>query len=233
MFNKIASILSGLLFSLAMILMYQAFHANELPKRIAVRSSYNQIVLRLQQVATARSGYVECKANQACGIKIDIFENAVRQFKVVEPVAFRFDPSTTQIKGSLHYTGEDLRIPPREIAIQLPFDVLSAARSLCPITEPLLIGLDGAGRAICRPIGKMMCAEGEYVTGLDPVSLSVSCAPVGAAIQCAEGEVITSFEWRGGDRIATSCTPRLNPFIAWKFSPMLKIGSAITDEVQR
>lgn len=228
-FVRGAAVLAAVLFAVAMVLCYQAIRAEELPKKILVRSSFNQIELRLQQLAAARESYVVCMADKTCGVKIAVFEDAIRQSKIVEPEGFTFDASTSRLRGSLRYSGQDIEIRPREIVVQLPKGVMSESHATCPPGQPLLAGFDGEGQAICRPIAKTLCEEGEYVKSVDPQTLDVSCAPIGRSIACADGEFLAGFEWQGEDRVVSTCKPRLNPFIAWKFSPTLKSGPALRD----
>lgn len=226
---RLAAVVSAVLFALAMVLCYQAIRAEELPTKILVRSSFNQIELRLQQMASVRESYVVCMADEKCGVKIAVFEDAIRQSKIVEPDGFTFDPLTSKLKGSLRYAGQEMEIQPREITIQLPKDVMSESQATCPSNEPLLAGFDGDGKAVCKPISKTLCEEGEYVKSVDPQTLDVSCAPIGKSIACADGEFLAGFEWQGEDRVTSTCEPRLNPFVAWKFAPTLKSGPALVD----
>lgn len=228
-FTRAASVLAAILFAVAMVLCYQAIRAEELPTKILVRSSYNQVELRLQQLASVRESYVVCMADEKCGVKLAVFEDAVRQSKIVEPEAFSFDTSNFQLKGKLRYSGDDIEMQARDIVIQLPKDVMSETQASCPPQEPLLGGFDGERQPICRPIAKTLCEEGEYVTSIDPQTLDVSCAPIGKLVGCADGELLSAFEWQGEDRIVSTCKPRLNPFVAWKFAPALKSGPALND----
>ncbi len=224
-----SAIVAALIFAGAMVLAYQAIRAESLTKEIVIRSAFNQIELRLQQLASARESYVACMTDDTCGVKIAFFEEAVRQMKVVEPVGFVFEPQSSSLKGTLKYAGDDLKTNAREIVIQLPKDITSAVRAVCPSETPLLAGVDGEGKLICRAIEKRQCEPGEYVTAIDPKTLAVTCAPVGKEIACPDGNFISAFEWQGEDRVVFTCRPRLNPFVAWKFQPALKTGPALSD----
>lgn len=221
---RVAAVLSAVLFSIAMILFYQADHAADLTKLAKIRSSFSLVQLRLQHLATVRENYLACLENAACGVKIAAFEEVVRQYPGVEPVLFLFDQNTFQLKGALKYSGTDVEVEEEKIVIQLPKDILSASRATCPATEPLLAGFTPEGKAVCRKFDATVCESGDYVSAIDPATLKAVCSPVGREIVCAPNEVISSFEWQGEDRVVHACRPRLDPFVAWNFKPDLQRG---------
>ena len=99
---KVAAALSAILFSIAMVLYYQASQAENLAQLAKIKSSFSLAQLRLQQLATVRENYVVCMSNEAsCGVKLAVFEEAVRQYPGVEPVMLSFDQPTFQLRGFL------------------------------------------------------------------------------------------------------------------------------------
>ena len=227
---KIVSLVSAFLFSAAIVLFYQANKAKDLPTLAKVRSSFSLVQLRLQHLASTRENYLVCLANEvSCGVKLAVFEEAVRQYPGVEPVQFLFDQATFQVKGSLKYSGTDVELEPQKISIQLPKDILSATRSSCPADSPLLAGFSGDGKAICRKFEATVCESGDYVSAIDPTTLKAVCSPAGKEIKCAQNEVLSSFEWQGEDRVVYTCRPRLDPFIAWNFKPNLQKGELLSE----
>jgi hypothetical protein len=90
----------------------------------------------------------------------------------------------------------------------------------CPGERPVLIGFDANGKSVCRALSAA-CEAGRYVASIDPLTLEVRCADAGGAVSCPAGSYITEFMWLGEERVSFSCHPRLDPFVAWKFTPVL------------
>lgn len=90
----------------------------------------------------------------------------------------------------------------------------------CPGERPVLIGFDANGKPVCRALSAA-CEAGQYVAAIDPLTLELRCADAGGAVACPAGSYITEFMWLGEERISFSCHPRLDPFVAWKFMPVL------------
>lgn len=95
------------------------------------------------------------------------------------------------------------------------------ASHACPDKTPVLIGFDEKGRARCRALASQTCDVGQYIASIDPQTLEVHCASAGAEVSCATNSYITEFMWLGENRVSFSCNPRLDPFLAWKFEPVL------------
>ena len=96
-----------------------------------------------------------------------------------------------------------------------------ADTNACADEQPLLIGFDEKGKPRCRALTSPPCAPGQYVAAIDPVTLATRCADAGGAMACPAGAYITEFMWLGENHISFSCIPRLDPFLAWKFEPVL------------
>ena len=90
----------------------------------------------------------------------------------------------------------------------------------CPSAKPVLIGFDANGGSLCRRLPEA-CGEGQYIASIDPETFELRCADAGALVECPAGTYVTEFMWLGEGHISFSCHPRLDPFIAWKFTPIL------------
>lgn len=107
----------------------------------------------------------------------------------------------------------------KEVTLDVPVAGLQAAS--CPPDQPVLIGFDANGKARCRAVNKQSCPTGQYISSIDPTTLEIKCSDAGGPLACSRDTYVTEFLWLGENRVAYSCLPRLNPFEAWKFEPML------------
>ncbi len=97
----------------------------------------------------------------------------------------------------------------------------SDPRRECPADQPSLIGFDNTGAPLCKSLSNQSCAQGQYITSIDPISFKLSCADAGSEVRCDPSEFLTGFEWQGEKAIRKSCHKRLDPFVAWNFEPSL------------
>ncbi len=103
-------------------------------------------------------------------------------------------------------------------SLSAPPDVATSSES-CPGDRPVLTGFGASGEPLCRAISGA-CADGQYIASIDPTTLEPVCASAGGVADC-RGSYITEFMWLGEGHMSFTCHPRLDPFVAWKFTPVL------------
>lgn len=126
----------------------------------------------------------------------------------------RFDPAQRQVRVRLQLQGA-LQLSPSEFVIDIPDEILQSSSFTCAdldAAKPLLTGYDTAtGQVLCR--GLHTCAENEFMVAVGASSSQPQCAPLPVGtVNCGSGQMLGSFEWRGGSNLHHTCQPRLDPF---------------------
>lgn len=106
--------------------------------------------------------------------------------------------------------------------IDSPATEVAKTLASCPDEMPILVGYSDTGLPLCRRLVTKACPTGFYLSSIDPVTLKTECRPAGAVAECAANQFISKFVWKGAERIEISCSPRVDPFIAFKFEPRLE-----------
>lgn len=128
-----------------------------------------------------------------------------------------FDNASRNVTLTLEAVGTTIGLSKKDIQFQVPDDVLHANAMDCSAqtggTRPVFKGFTAGGQVNCQPLPATDCGAPNFVTGINPNTGGVQCAPFDSSTKaCAPSQYISYFQWNGGASLSYACVGRQNPF---------------------
>lgn len=187
------------------------------------------------------SNYTGCDADAATGFSTCVFNGDLSKLIEIIPgcddgsgnpcgvivtAGTGYNAATRTYNAIISYQGNELSVKPKTVDIVVPVEILTQANVTCPPAgspdDILFKGFTATGQKICAPIpNNTGCPAGEYMSGFDPATMTVSCQSITAAsLGCAANEMLqtVSFTGSGFTRV---CVPRPAPTTVpgWSIPP--------------
>ncbi len=161
---------------------------------------------KLTSISTLRVFGAECPPSLPnCGIRFVPGPDFPR---------LKLSASGAQFEGTLIYEGDDLKLAPIPINVQVPLDLVQSKAVSCAqidASRPIFHGFDSQGRAKCRAL-PAPCGPGQYLYAVNPRTLASQCRNLSPALlECPAGQMIGRVSYLNGE-FSTQCIERLDPF---------------------
>lgn len=161
-----------------------------------------------------------CKAGQQfCGIRVSSTSISPTGLDLITLPP----PSTETVSRAtikIHYEGEDFSLADIDVVMDIPADILqSTGIYSCPEPKPIFKGFDTQGRMICDPLPARF-GPNQFVNSIDPNTMTTTPFSLPPPVNCGNSNVISNLQWgNGGTNLSTGCSPRVNPFTLFGFTP--------------
>jgi hypothetical protein len=138
-----------------------------------------------------------------------------------------FNSATLTFTGKLTYTGKDTAIKDTVITVVLPPEQLQPKQISCPSGTPFFAGFTADGTIKCVGL-PTECGPGFYASGFNISTLAPICKGLPSYVNCeyiapGQGQVLTSYEWKGGlEGASFTCASRTRAMAEsmFGFSPL-------------
>lgn len=143
-----------------------------------------------------------CKAGRGkCGIRafIDEIDSTTTPN---DDLHFTVDGSIGKFKAKIVYTGDDYKLAPIYVNLDIPSDLLQSSRFNCAqqdIKKPVFVGFRPDGGADCRGLQNDPCPQGTYAVGVDFKALKINCQAMGdMRAACSGQKFVNQVNWNEG-----------------------------------
>ncbi|RZA07478.1 MAG: hypothetical protein EOP11_07585 [Proteobacteria bacterium] len=218
-----ASLIASVLVVSAGGVAYKNFNVNHDSVRVArIKSLMNLVEAQVRRRALQPESYVDCgtvTGAGTCSIRPGLFDDlndknvsgaqcaggqGVRCGVRVELP--NLDRGLKRFSARVSYYGNEAKLRPIDVVIQVPTEVLQAEIFTCPNEAPFFLGFTPAGAPDCQPFRDNptfqggACISGHFVKRINVSERTVECAPLPPMVQCGDqnSEKFAKLGWVNG-----------------------------------
>jgi hypothetical protein len=241
----IAMVMVGLCMVSSLVMMSYGRQMESGSKRPRIKSMMSSVEAKVRSVLLTPGSYLNCVSSDtaggrnSCDLNVNAVTSLTRVIKdapcppvkpscgiLVELLSFQKSVmagaqlvSRAQVKIS--YEGIDYPFKPIEVVVDVPADILQTSGVYkCPPTKPQFNGFNADGTMNCEAMSPRLSAN-QFVVSVDKNGLTTTAGTLPSAdITCAATEYFDDIKWTGGGtNIYSHCTPRMDPFSTFGFTP--------------